>query len=195
MTLKKISIPILLTSFALSVSFPVISFGESRIPPEKRALESVIKQKHGSGHGEHGSHVVKAKHLEISTAWTRATVKTAKVGGGYITIKNTGDEADRLITGSADFANHVHLHEMTLVDDVMRMRPLEGGIVIPAGGEIVLKPGAQHLMFMGLQRPLVKGEKVTVSLTFEKAGDVPIPFKVNSLAAKSADEHSNHSGH
>lgn len=195
MTLKKTSIPILLTSFALSVSLPAISYGETKIAPEKKALERVIQQNHGSGHGEYGSHIVQAKHLELSTGWTRATVKTAKVGGGYITIKNTGDEADRLIAGSADFANGVHLHQMTLVDDVMRMRPIEGGIIIPAGGEIVLKPGAQHLMFMGLQRPLVKGEKVTVSLTFEKAGDVLVPFKVNSLAAKGAHEHGNHSGH
>lgn len=188
MTLKQITIAILLVVVALVLSFCISPSEESA--PNGQASKPAAQ--HDSAHKGHG---VSAQNLEISSAWTRATVESAKVGGGYITIKNTGDEADRLIAASADFTNGVELHEMTLVDDVMRMRPLEGGISIPAGGEVTLKPGGQHLMFIGLKQPLVEGGKVPVSLTFEKAGDVFISFKINGLAAKSADEHGAHEGH
>lgn len=197
MTSNKSFIAVLMAAIALPLSFPVASFSESTQQGHiaKPAADSAHKPHHGNGHGDHDHHGVKVKHLEISTAWTRATVKTAKVGGGYITIKNTGNESDRLIAGTADFAKDVQLHQMTLIDDVMRMHPVDGGIDIPAGGEVVLQPGGQHLMFMGLQRPLLEGEEVSVSLTFERAGDVSVSFKVNSLAAKNAHEHGAHSGH
>lgn len=138
-----------------------------------------------------------AKHggLDISAAWTRATVKTAKVGGGYVTIRNNGDMPDRLVSGTADFAGRVQLHEMRFVDNVMQMRPLADGVEIPAGGEIVLKPGAQHVMFLDLQRPLVEGEEVSAVLHFEKAGDVSVTFKVNGLAAKGPESPENHGNH
>lgn len=144
-----------------------------------------------ASHGEHKSH-----GLEISAAWTRATVKTAKVGGGYIQIKNTGSEPDRLIAAMADFASKVEIHEMKLVDDVMRMRPLPEGLEVPAGGELVLKPGGEHLMFMGLKKQLVEDNTANVVLVFEKAGKIDVTFKVNGLAAKSAGEdHANHGSH
>ena len=141
-----------------------------------------------ASHGEHKHH-----SIEASAAWTRATVKTAKVGGGFIMIKNTGDHADRLIGGAASFASDVQLHTMQIVDDIARMRALPDGIVIPAGTEVALKPGGDHVMFMGLKEQLKEGEQRTVKLIFEKAGEIEVAFKVNSLAAKEAGE--DHSGH
>lgn len=177
MTLRQIIIAIVLVAAALALS---LHFS----PINKTATGG-----HHSGHG------VKLGNLEISTPWTRATVKSAKVGGGFITIKNNGADDDQLVSGSANFTDRVELHEMKLVDDVMRMRPLAGGITIPAGGEVTLKPGGQHLMFLGLKEPLKEGAKVPVSLRFEKAGEVSISFKIKGLAAKSADEHSDHGDH
>lgn len=145
-----------------------------------------------SDHGEHKADVHKLGSLKIKAAWTRATVKTAKVAGGYVTIKNTGAHADRLVGGATEISNSLQIHEMKLVDDIMRMRPLEAGVEILPGEEVVLKPGAQHLMFMGLQEQLQEGNTVNVTLVFEKAGEITIPFAVNSLAAKSAHEGHNH---
>ena len=98
-----------------------------------------------------------------------------------------------MIGGAASFARDVQLHTMKIVDDVMRMRPLPDGVVIPAGTQVVLKPGGDHVMFMGLKEQLKEGEQRTVTLTFEKAGEIEVSFKVNSLAAKEAGE--DHSGH
>lgn len=141
---------------------------------------------------QHQHHDHKTANLEIKEAWTRATVKTAKVGGGYVTITNIGTEPEVLVSGSADFASSVQLHEMKLVDDVMRMRPLADGVEILPGQTVTLKPGAEHIMFMGLNQQLQEGSEVTATLKFEKAGEIPITFKVNGLAAKKAGSSHSH---
>lgn len=134
--------------------------------------------------------------LEIMHPVARATPPGAPVSGGYMTIKNTGAEADRLVAGSVDFAGKVEIHEMTMDGDVMKMRQVEGGLEIPAGGEVVLKPGGYHVMFMQLGEQLKEGEKRKATLTFEKAGEVEIEFDVQEIKPGQGMQHGtmNHSG-
>jgi hypothetical protein len=70
---------------------------------------------------------------------------------------------------------------MGVKDGVMTMRPVSGGLEIPAGGKIALKPGGYHLMFIGLKRQPKQGEKFPATLTFEKAGSVTVEFAVESM--------------
>jgi len=122
--------------------------------------------------------------LELTGAWTRATPPTARAGGGYLTIKNNGAEADTLVAGSVTFAKRTEIHEMAVIDNVMKMRELEAGLEIPAGGTAVLKPGGYHVMFMGLDTGLTQGDVVEVKLTFKKAGEVTIKMPVAAIGAK-----------
>src|ERR1035438_5728651 len=94
---------------------------------------------------------IKAGDLVITQAWSRATPGGAKIGGGYLTIENRGSTADRLIGGSADVAGKVELHEMSMNNGVMTMRPLESGLAIEPGKTVKLAPGGYHLMLMGLK--------------------------------------------
>jgi periplasmic copper chaperone A len=115
---------------------------------------------------------VKAGDLVITEAWTRATPKGAKIGGGYLTIENKGTAPDRLIGSSADIAGSVQVHEMSMDKGVMKMRPLENGLAIEPGKTVKLTPGGYHLMMMDLKSPLKKGDKLPITLEFEKAGKV-----------------------
>ena len=117
-------------------------------------------------------------NLEISGAAIRATPPRAPVSGGYMTIKNNGNSSDRLIGAKADFAGKIEVHEMSMQGDVMKMREVEGGIEIPAGGEVTLKPGGLHVMFMKLGEQLKSGEMRQVTLVFEKAGEVELILPV-----------------
>ncbi|MEM8838692.1 MAG: copper chaperone PCu(A)C [Pseudomonadota bacterium] len=144
--------------------------------------------KHGSHEGVH-----KLGSLTIDTPWTRATVKTAKVAAGYLTISNSGDAADRLLSVSTPVAGRGEVHEMKVVDNVMSMLPLPEGIEIPAGGSVDLQPGGLHLMFLDLNTQLNEGGVIEATLTFEKAGTITIPLAIKGLAAKSG--HGDHSGH
>ena len=106
------------------------------------------------------AHEFKAGALVLKHPWTRATAKGAEMGGGFVTIVNTGNEADRLTGGSFALAGRAEVHEMKMEGDVMKMRQLEGGLDIPAGATVELKPGSYHLMFMKLTAPLEAGTKV-----------------------------------
>ena len=108
----------------------------------------------------------------ITQAWSRATPGGAKIGSGYLTIENKGAAPDRLIGVSADVAGKVEVHEMAMNNGVMTMRPLDSGLTIDPGKTVKLAPGGYHLMMFDLKAPLKQGDKVPVTLEFEKAGKV-----------------------
>ena len=124
------------------------------------------------------AHEYKIGDLEIVHPVARATPPNAPVSGGYMVIRNTGTEPDRLIGGATDFAGKVEVHEMAMEGDVMKMRQLTDGLEIPAGGEVTLKPGGYHVMFMQLKDQLQPDTKKKVTLRFEKAGEIEVEFLV-----------------
>jgi periplasmic copper chaperone A len=126
---------------------------------------------------------IKAGDLVITQAWTRATPGGAKVGGAYLTIENKGATADRLIDGSTDVAGKVEVHEMATKDGVMTMRSLDKGLTIDPGKTVKLAPGGYHLMMFDLKSPLRQGDKVPLTLDFEKAGKVKLSFDVEGVGA------------
>jgi len=127
---------------------------------------------------------VKAGDLVISQAWSRATPGGAKVAGGYLTIENKGAAADRLVSVSADIAGKAEVHEMAMDNGVMKMRPLDKGLVVDPGKTVKLAPGGNHLMLQELKGPFKEGEKVPVTLEFEKAGKVAVSLDVQGVGAQ-----------
>ncbi|WP_246018439.1 copper chaperone PCu(A)C [Pelagibacterium montanilacus] len=138
-------------------------------------------------HGHvHAEDVVQAGNLVISGPFARATNPGAPVGGGYFAVTNTGEADDRLIAVEADVSERVEIHEMAHEGDVMTMRELADGLVIPAGETVTLAPGGFHLMFMNLETAFVEGEAVDVVLDFENAGRVPLSLPVAAAGARQA---------
>jgi hypothetical protein len=145
---------------------------------------------------------VKAGDLVVSQSWSRATPGGAKVAGGYLTIENKGAGPDRLLGGSTDVAAKIEVHEMTMKDGVMNMRPLDQGLTIEPGKTVKLAPGGYHLMLLDLKGALKQGDKLPVTLQFEKAGKVQVSFDVQAVGAQApagadhggAMDHSGHSG-
>ena len=122
--------------------------------------------------------------LKIDHPWARATPKGASVGGGYMKITNSGATPDRLVSGKTDVASRFEIHEMSMDNGVMKMRPVVQGIEIKPGQTIELKPGSYHVMFVGLKKPLAQGEPVKATLVFEKAGKVDVTFTVEGIGAQ-----------
>jgi len=132
------------------------------------------------------AHDYKLGALEITHPWARATPPSAPAGGGFVKITNTGTTPDRLISASSPVAELVQVHEMKMDGNVMRMRALEKGLEIPAGGSVTLAPGGFHLMMMGLKGPLKQGTPVLVTLVFEKAGKIDVELTVEAMGASTA---------
>jgi copper(I)-binding protein len=98
-------------------------------------------------------------------------------GAAFMVIKNSGAATDALIGASSDVATATEVHETVMQGDQAIMRPV-ARIDVPAGGQVELKPGGYHIMFIGLKQPLQTGTRVTVDLRFEKAGVVTVEAEV-----------------
>jgi len=138
------------------------------------------------------AHEFKQGDLSIAHPWTRQTAAGQSVGGGFTTITNGGKANDRLLDASSPAAARVELHDMTMDGGVMRMRPVVGGLAVPAGGALALQPGGQHLMLMGLKAPLELGALVPVTLRFERAGTVTVQLKVEAVTYGAGGDHAGH---
>jgi copper(I)-binding protein len=118
--------------------------------------------------------------IEIENAWARATPPGAKTAAGYMTLRNKSSSPEHLVSAASPAAarveTHVHIHD----GEVVRMRPVKG-YDIPAHGSFELKPGSAHLMFVDIQRPFKEGEKIAVTLRFERAGERKVEFRVGRL--------------
>lgn len=125
--------------------------------------------------------------LVISGARSRETSPTAKIGVGYLTIRNAGRKADRLVSAASAVAPDVQIHTVGLEGGVMRMRELPNGVEIPAGGIATLGEGGNHIMLIGLKRPLRRGEALPVTLRFARAGTVVVRFQVQAVGAPAPD--------
>jgi len=135
------------------------------------------------------AHGYKIGDLDIHHPWTRATPAGAEVAGGYLDITNNGQMADRLVSVDVVGVHMTMIHEMATKDGVMTMRPLAGGLDIPAGTTVSLKPGSYHVMMMGLAKPFAVGEMVQATLHFEKAGSIAVEFKVDAMGANPSATH------
>jgi len=114
--------------------------------------------------------------IEIDGAWARPSPKMAGAGAAYMIIKNTGGQADKLVSATTSAAEVVELHESFMDENqVMKMRPVEGGIIeVPAGGEAELKPGGLHIMLIKLVEPLETGKTIPLTLSFDQSGEIEI---------------------
>ena len=127
-------------------------------------------------------HDIKIGEVVVTSAWARATPPGASVGAAYVTLHNGGGADDRLLSAASPAARRVAPHLTREENGVAAMRPL-GDLVVPAGGTLEMKPGATHLMLMGLAAPLKEGDSVPLTLVFEKAGAVTIPLEVAPIGA------------
>lgn len=131
---------------------------------------------------------VTSSTITMSNYAMRAALGNNPNTGAYVTIHNTGKEADRLVSASCECAEKTELHSMATKDGVMEMAEMKDGFPVAPGETLVLKPGGNHIMLMGLKVRPQDGSTVNVKLTFEKAGEITLamPVSLAPLAKKPA---------
>jgi periplasmic copper chaperone A len=115
----------------------------------------------------------------ITDAWVRITVPGATVSGAYMHIKSA--EPVKLVKAETPAAGLVELHNMSMKDGVMEMKAMDA-VEVPANKVVDLKPGGMHVMLMMVKKPINKGDKVSLTLTFEGADKKPLVVKVDAIA-------------
>ncbi|WP_287806311.1 copper chaperone PCu(A)C [Diaphorobacter sp.] len=145
--------------------------------------------------------VAGAAHAQVTVqdAWVRATVPQQKATGAFMRL--TAAQDARLVSASSPVAGVTEVHEMKLVDNVMKMRPLPA-LDLPAGQAVELKPGGYHIMLLDLKQPVAQGSTVPLTLVFEaKDGqrttqELQAPVRAVSATAAPAMGHGKpHGGH
>lgn len=166
-------------ALALFAAGPALACSEHTAAATQAKPVQLAQATPHTGHG-----AAAAATIQLAAPWSRATAPGAKVAGGFFTLTNKGAAADRLIGGSSEISNTVEIHEMAVIDGVMKMRALAKGLEVPAGGSVELKPGSYHVMFIDLKRQLKEGESFKGELVFEKAGKVQVEYKVMPVGAR-----------
>jgi periplasmic copper chaperone A len=130
--------------------------------------------------------------IDVTDVWTRVTAPKQTNGAVYMTISSADGDTLTKASVPASIAARAELHETTgamssggsgsdSMDSAdsssMEMDSMKGmkqvqSIAIPAGKTVQLKPGGYHVMLLELAKPVTDGEKVPVTLTFEKAGEL-----------------------
>jgi hypothetical protein len=117
--------------------------------------------------------------LDISGPWARTSPTEAGFAGGYFTITNKSREADRLVAAESPAAAKIEIHAIKVVGAGITMKQLEKGLGLPPDTAITLKPRGYHL-WIELKGPLAQGQKVPVTLTFEKAAAQSVELAVEA---------------
>ena len=121
--------------------------------------------------------------IQIRHPWSRATPPGAKVAAGYMEIRNVGSQPDRLLSVTSAAAQRVEMHVTQRDGEVMKMQQVQA-FEIPARERTTLRPGGSHLMLVDLSRPLKKGERFTMTLRFERTGELEIELEVQELGSR-----------
>lgn len=122
--------------------------------------------------------------VAVTDEWARPILVAGRPGGAFFNIKNNGTEADKLVGASSSISPRVEIHTHSMVDGVMKMRQVEGGLDIPAGETVELKPGSYHIMMFETNNKYAPGDKIDLKLEFEKAGTIEKTLEVRARPMK-----------
>ena len=114
------------------------------------------------------------KTLVIQNVWIKDNPFNHQMTAGYLTIHNTSNSDTKLMEVSSSIAKRIEIHQMSMDNDIMKMRPLKDGLIIPANDITYLKPGDFHLMFFGLKKQMTPMETHLINLTFQNLGTIAV---------------------
>lgn len=122
--------------------------------------------------------------IEVQNAWARATVKGQMATGAFMTL--TAKDGAKLVGATSPVAGVGQVHEMKMDGGVMKMAEVKGGLELPAGKAVELKPGGYHVMLMDLKEPLMKDSTIPLTLTFKDAKGVESKMELKLPVAMAA---------
>ncbi|WP_424137712.1 copper chaperone PCu(A)C [Roseomonas chloroacetimidivorans] len=137
------------------------------------------------------AHDYRSGDIVINHPFTRAVRSGAPTAAAYMTLRNTGAAAERLVSAHSPLARAVEFHQTSTQGGVSRMRPLEGGLVLAPGDIVRLEPGGIHAMLVGPSEVFSRGGTVPMTLRFERAGEVTVELAVEAPGARATS----HEGH
>jgi copper(I)-binding protein len=113
-------------------------------------------------------------HTGMNMGAMAGMTESADISAMYGKFINISGTEDRLVAVRSNLSDLIEIHETSMQNDVMQMRPLEGGLLLPINTEVALAPGEIHMMLMNLNFPALDGEAVVLTLVFESGAEMVI---------------------
>ena len=139
------------------------------------------------------SETISIKGLVFSDLKINEVFANQKITSGYLTIENTNKKDEHLIHLVSNFSEKTELHNMTVENDIMKMKHVDKGITIKANSKLIFRPGSFHIMFIKLLKPLKVMNKYKVIFTFQNAGtillEMPVKAKINIIKKHKNSHH------
>jgi len=132
------------------------------------------------------------EQLIIEQGWARVTPGTTKTGAIYLTLYNDGEAEDVLQSVTSSLARSAAIHRTAVEGGIAKMVPLPDGLRLPAQTDVSMRPGAIHVMLVGLNGSFAPGNIVPVQLSFRDAGLFDIDVPIHPLGITPAVDHSSH---
>jgi len=123
------------------------------------------------------AHSSKNENIAFTDPWIRLLPPTVMHTAAYVTINNSSNKPDTLLSVTSPVISSLSVHQTKNVDGMMKMLSADN-LQIPAKGKIDLAPGGYHIMLMGLQNSLVENQEITMTFEFENAGEIEVVFPV-----------------
>lgn len=136
-----------------------------------------------------------AQAIEVNEAWARANPPGSALSAAFLNLRDDSGAGDRLLAASSPVAGRIELHETSMEGELMRMRRIDGGLAVPAGGRVELRPGGLHLMLLDLPAPLTAGQTFMLQLQFEQAGLREVEVTVRAPGSGEDRGHEAHHHH
>ncbi|MEB3285252.1 MAG: copper chaperone PCu(A)C [Candidatus Sericytochromatia bacterium] len=135
-----------------------------------------------------------APAVSVEAAWVREAPPQAEAMAGYMTLRNGGKEALKLLSAQSPQFKTVELHEVVTIDGMARMQEVKE-LLLPAGGTLVFEPGSTHIMLIGPKKSMAAGDKVSLTLRFSNGREIKSTLPVKARQASSHDHHEHHDHH
>ena len=132
------------------------------------------------------AHKYEAENMLVDHPWMKVFNNN---GAGYFKIKNIGDNDIHLLEVVSDSVDNIELHTIIMEEDVAKMRPIKGGVIIKVGESMEFKPMGNHLMFFGINQELGEGELMEAIFKFKNSRDLLVKFKMESNKSSHNHEH------
>ena len=132
------------------------------------------------------AHKYEAENMLVDHPWMKVFNNN---GAGYFKIKNIGNNDIHLLEVVSDSVDNIELHTIIMEEDVAKMRPIKGGVIIKVGESMEFKPMGNHLMFFGIKQELGEGELMEAIFKFKNSKDLLVKFKMESNKSSHNHEH------
>ena len=132
------------------------------------------------------AHKYEAENMLVDHPWMKVFNNN---GAGYFKIKNIGNTDIHLLEVVSDSVDNIELHTIIMEEDVAKMRPIKGGVIINVGESMEFKPMGNHLMFFGINKELGEGELMEANFKFKNSKDLLVKFKMESNKSLNNHEH------